>query len=111
MNTEQRLDLIRARLKHPVAQPAKPAGLHRAAHPELPTTKIRKLYSRPWVIPPKSYFNQAEPELANANRPGWVMVGHKKKREGCRIKRKARVNPLTRISEQLPMKLPVISAQ
>ena len=69
--------------------------MHRAANPDLPATQIRKLFSRPWVIPPKSYFNQMQPELANAKRPGWVRVGHKKKREGCKITRKARVSPLT----------------
>jgi hypothetical protein len=110
MDAAKRLDLLRARLGRTYSPGFKPAGVHRAAHPDLPAQKVRK--PRIWEPsrPARAFCSNIEPDLANAHRPQWVKVGEEREPEGCRVKRKARVSPLTRIAEQLPGKLPVMNS-
>ncbi|HEY4247960.1 MAG TPA: hypothetical protein VGM64_13990 [Lacunisphaera sp.] len=109
MILSERLEIIRSRLKSingPILSANKPAGQFRTSHPELPPLKRKKPYVRGPESPRYSFSVYGEVDGKSTNRKGWVETADKKPEINCAIKRKARVSPLTRISEQLPMKLP-----
>lgn len=111
MSPEERLALIQARTRHaPINPPAKPKGLHIAANPQLASAtrkrpkqpangKVKKFRSDLFGIsltpPTRRNVWVKEPD---PNQPGHV-----------RHSRRWVKNPLCRIAEQLPVKLPKLS--
>lgn len=108
MSPQERLNLIRARLNRPATGLPRPAGLHRRANPDAPRVVVRKLFVQPLNPSQRNWNVAGEYCPTSDNRPPWVYRPDKPKPVQCAIKRKGRVNPLTRIAEQLPVKLPVI---
>lgn len=108
MTPQERLEVIRRCLKRPACVPPKPSGLNRAANPALPVPKVRRAYVPKLGVPCYSYAVYGDFIPTSPNRKEWVGEADKREPKHCGTKRKARVSPLTRIAEQLPMKLPRI---
>lgn len=109
MNSADRLSLIRSRLSHAVPRLQKPQGMHRAAHPEKQRTNRGK--PKPYAFAQDcrpafmiyARYTGNERELGQGAE--WVAEPVKVPVKPLAHKRTKKVNPLTRIAEQLPMKL------
>jgi hypothetical protein len=102
-----RFELIKARLSRPVSNIAKPAGQFCAATGQR-SAKQKKSYVRGPESPRYSFSVYGEVSGKSPNRKEWVEKADKKVIKPLGPKRVKRVLPLTRISQQLPMKLPVL---
>lgn len=94
MNKDERAQLLRERMK----------AVRGYELPPLPKAKPRR------EEPKRGFhFNPIAPMRMDVGpRYDWVKTGDELPKEELRPLRKERVSPLTRISEQLPMKLPKI---
>lgn len=105
MDAAQRLALIRARLR-PVAAPvSKPVGIHASANGQ--PSSVKK--NGPWIGTGRGVLgcNNGVLLYPPERRKEWVSKADAPEpAKPCRHQRKARVNPLTRIAQQLPKKLP-----
>jgi hypothetical protein len=110
MTPQERLEVIRRCLKRPACVPPKPSGLNRAANPHLPVPKVRRAYVPKLGVPCYSYAVYGDFIPTSPNRKEWVGEPDKREPKPCAPKRVKRVSALTRISQQLPMKLAKLPA-
>jgi hypothetical protein len=103
VNPAERLEIIRRKFK-PVAAPiTKPTGLHCATTGAAPVTDTRPMLPR---TSGRIIHGSWGPLNRNiAQRFDWLKEPDKQKPIQCAPKRTKKVSPLTRISQQLPMKL------
>lgn len=107
MTPAERLALIRAKIRGNPLSAYRPKGVYQAAHPDAPERKKARYTPRNLTkeSSARGIFGPIDGELPVSS--VWVTVPDPKPPVKVRYKRRARVSPLVRIAEQLPVKLPV----
>lgn len=110
MSPKHHIRLVGAKVGCAPLSVYRPKGMHLAANPNEPERK-KHPYSPPNHAKEsgaRGIFGPIDGGLPV--RFDWLAQPDPKPRARVRHKRRARVNPLTKIAEQLPVKLPVLTA-